>query len=129
MQELLDSGRIEIGNHSDAMHSLQSRRGTLKKWGESTEEYKAAFKKDVAAVQEKVQAAADYTPVTFAYPYGFISEESVPLLQELGFKAALSSYEKPNYITKDPEVLMHLNRYNRAPSMSTKSFLQRALEP
>ena len=129
IRELLQSGRVEIGNHSYNMHSLQGRRGTLKKWGESPTDYARAFMEDVSKLQTTLQENSGYTPVTFAYPYGFISKESVPILEEMGFKAALSSYEKPNYITKDPSVLMHLNRYNRSTAMSTKNFMEWALSP
>ena len=130
MTELSVSNRVEVGNHSYNMHSLESsRRGTLKKWGESDEQYADAFTKDISKLQGKIKESINYAPVTFAYPYGFISKESVPLLKDMGFKAALSSYEKPNYITKDPELLYHLNRYNRPYNISTDKFMKKALAP
>ena len=63
----------------------------------------------------------------YAYPYGAISAESEPVLKDLGFYASLSCREKPNYITKDPDCLWQLGRYNRPSGISTETFMQRAL--
>lgn len=125
MQTLESSGRIEIGNHTYAMHAIGQRRGCMKVQGESEESYRETLKKDLTKLQETLTQKAGITPLVFTYPYGFISEESLPVLKELGFLAALSCYERINYINGTPEQLYRLGRFNRTPTLSTKAFMQR----
>lgn len=129
ISELEQSGVFEIGNHTYDMHSIGVRSGCKKKYGENTDTYRTAIKEDIGGLQEILTEKSGVTPVTFAYPYGFISEESVPILHEMGFKALLTCYEKPNYISRDdPECLLHINRYNRPANVSTEEFMEKLLK-
>ncbi len=125
--DMVNSGYFEIGNHTYNMHSISSRRGSTKKSGESMKEYSKALDNDILKLQNMLTEKSGVTPLTFAYPYGFISDESMPLLKLMGFKATLTCYEKPNYITKNPDCLFGLNRYNRAYGISTEKFMKKAL--
>lgn len=126
---LKESGVFEIGSHTYDMHSIGARSGCKKKYGESGETYRAALSEDIGRLQTELTEKSGVTPVTFAYPYGFISEESVPVLRESGFKVLLSCYEKPNYISRDdPDRLLHINRYNRPSGVSTEEFMQKLLK-
>lgn len=125
--ELIKSGYIEIGNHTYDMHGTKNRRGCTIKWGESLAAYSKVLGADVLKLQKLITENTGYTPITFTYPYGFICNECIPLLKEMGFKAALSCYEKPNYITKDADTLFELNRYNRPNGISTEKFMKKAL--
>ncbi len=127
-KELAATGRIEIGNHTYNMHSQSPRRGCMRKRGESVEHYQEALREDLSKTQELLRQNAGVTPAVFAYPYGYISKEALPVLKELGFESAMTCYEKVNTITKDPECLYHLNRFNRPGSMSTKKFMSRLLQ-
>ena len=109
------------------MHSQTKRRGCSKKKGESTENYQAALRADLMENQDLLSENCGITPTVFAYPYGYISEESVPVLKELGFTVALTCYEKPNYVTRDPEKLYALNRFNRPSGVSTEQFMKKLL--
>lgn len=129
ISELEQSGVFEIGNHTYDMHSIGIRSGCKKKYGENTDTYRTAIKEDIGGLQEILTEKSGVTPVTFAYPYGFISDESVPILHEMGFKALLTCYEKPNYISRDDtECLLHINRYNRPANVSTEEFMEKLLK-
>lgn len=129
INELINSERIEIGNHTYNMHSRNGeRKGCSIMTGESCEIYSERLNEDIALLQSETQQNADYVPFVFAYPYGYISKESIPVLKENGFLITLTCFEKPNYIIRDPECLYNLNRYNRSGSYSTEEFMQKALE-
>lgn len=129
ISELEQSGVFEIGNHTYDMHSIGVRSGCKKKYGENTDTYRTALTEDIGGLQEMLAEKSGVTSVTFAYPYGFISEESVQILHEMGFKALLTCYEKPNYISRDdPECLLHINRYNRPADISTEEFMEKLLK-
>ncbi len=127
ISELVDSGHVEIGNHSYDLHSMNGRRGSSKIYGESNDEYKKLLNDDVGLLQDLLEQNCGFRPNVYAYPYGMVSEESVPILKELGFRALLTCREKPNYITKNPECLYSLNRYNRPSGVSTEQFMKKIL--
>lgn len=129
ISELEQSGVFEIGNHTYDMHSIGVRSGCKKKYGENSDTYRAALTEDIGGLQTALTEKSKVTPITFAYPYGYISEESVPVLRELGFKALLTCYEKPNYISRDdPDCLLRINRYNRPAGISTEEFMEKLLK-
>ncbi len=119
------SGRVEIGNHTYAMHEIGTRRGCMKLQGESEEKYDQALTADLNKLQDALTQQSGLTPIVFTYPYGFISEESLPVIRKLGFLAALTCYERINYITGEPEQLYRLGRFNRTPGVSTEVFMQK----
>lgn len=125
VRTLSESGRVEIGNHTYSMHEIGSRRGCMMVQGESEEGYREILKTDLEKLQTALGEYSGVTPIVFAYPYGFISEESYPVLREMGFLAALSCYERINYITGEPEQLYRLGRFNRSPHLTTKAFMQK----
>lgn len=124
--EMAQSGRIEIGAHSYDMHGQQTRKGSARKKGESAGQYQAAFRADTERCLALLAECGVQANV-YAYPYGAISAESEPVLREMGFLASLSCREKPNYITKDPDCLWQLGRYNRPSGVSTETFMEKAL--
>ncbi len=127
IKECIASGRIEIGNHTYNMHSISDRKGCSKLPYESEEEYEKIFIEDIGLLQTLLKMNTGTVPIVFAYPYGMISDESVPLLKKLGFSAAFNCTEKPNYITHDEKCLFSLNRYNRPAGISTEEFMNKLL--
>lgn len=125
---LYKSGRIEIGNHTYNMHSLGERKGCSKLSYESEEEYLTKLNEDIGLMQILIKMNTGVTPVVFTYPFGAFSKESIPIIKELGFQAALNCLEKPNYITHDESCLFTLNRYNRPSWISTEEFMSRVLK-
>lgn len=121
------SGRIDLGNHTYDMHENGQRRGCAKQEWESEETYHAAFTEDLSLLQTRFQEELHMQPLVFAYPYGFVCEESKPVLEELGFRITLTCLEKPNFITKDPSCLYGMNRYNRPGNCSTETYMARVL--
>lgn len=127
ISKLLESDRIEIGNHTYNMHSLSDRRGCEKLGFESEGEYVKKLNEDIGLMQTLIKMNTGVSPTVFAYPFGIVSEESIPVLKELGFTAALNCIEKPNYISHDESCLFTLNRYNRPDGISTEEFMNRLL--
>lgn len=127
LAELSAGGRIEIGNHSYNMHSNDYRNGSGKRFGESAEEYAKLFTEDTLQLQLALKEKSVTIPLLYAYPYGAVSRESIPLLKKLGFKATLTCREAPNYITHDENTLYGINRYNRPSGISTEEFMDKLL--
>lgn len=122
---LVDSGRVEIGNHTYDMHNKSPRKGARRMRGESEAEYYEALVQDVGRTQSLLEEHCGILPTTFAYPYGYISKESVPILQEMGFTVLLTCTEQVNMLTGDPAVLLELGRFNRASGVSTERFMKK----
>ncbi|NLT10634.1 MAG: polysaccharide deacetylase family protein [Ruminococcus sp.] len=128
ISELINSGRAEIGNHTYDMHSISGpRKGCSRIAGESEEDYRSAFTGDISTLQNTIRSACGYVPYVFAYPFGQISKESIPVLREMGFLVTLTCYERMNYITRDPDCLFGLDRYNRSGLLSTEEYMSRLL--
>ncbi|MBQ6892611.1 MAG: polysaccharide deacetylase family protein, partial [Clostridia bacterium] len=126
IKALEDSGRIEIGNHTNKMHEIGERRGCMKIVGESEENYDKALSADLTVLQNSLTENSDLTPIVFTYPFGFVSEESLPIIKKLGFLAALTCYERINYIDGTRDQLYRLGRFNRTPDISTEQFMKSA---
>ncbi|MBR2283836.1 MAG: polysaccharide deacetylase family protein [Ruminococcus sp.] len=117
------SGRVEIGSHTYDMHSLTNgRRGCSKTDGESDEAYSAALTEDIAAMQMLVREQTGIQPIVFAYPFGAISPGNLPVLREQGILLTLTCREEINYITRDPDCLYGIGRFNRSGYYSAEEF-------
>ena len=126
INELISTGRIEFQNHTYNLHNnTHGRIGAKKKKGESDEEYKKILEEDINKLQNEFKENTGYTPTCFTYPFGGISNSSIEIIKELGFKASLSCEEGINKITKNPNSLYLLKRYNRPSFISTYNFFQK----
>lgn len=130
IKEMMASGLIEIQNHSyDLHHNTGGRTGAKQKSGESQAAYGKFLENDLMIFQEKMTKNTGYTPTTFTYPYGGISEASFEILDKLGFQATLSCEEKPNIISAGKvECLQKLNRYLRSDKISAEDILKKVLK-
>ncbi len=126
IKKLVDSGRVEIQNHSYNLHSFGRRKGSMRIKGESLEEYREIFMGDALKLQELLKEKLGVVPTTYTYPYGLKSPETEDMLKEMGFVASLICFEKQNQID-DEESLFNLGRYNRPSGQSTEAFMKRAL--
>ena len=126
IREMSGSGVVEFQSHSYALHNEKPRKGAAKKRGENTAAYQKMLTDDLSKLQDCLAQKSGITPTTFTYPFGAISKDSTSVVKALGFKASLSCYEKPNCITRDPDCLYELNRYNRANGLSTEKFMKKA---
>ncbi|MCM1132680.1 MAG: polysaccharide deacetylase family protein [Ruminococcus flavefaciens] len=126
--ELQNSGRIELGNHTYNMHSLQGERvGCGISDGETEADYRKKLGDDIAQLQNGFIENIGTAPVVFAYPFGKVSRESLPVIRENGFLMTLTCRELPNYITRDPDCLYGIGRYNRSGLYSTEEYMAKLL--
>lgn len=126
INSLIESNRFEFQNHTYELHSTKNgRNGCMKKQNESLESYKKILSEDLLKLQKEFEENTSYTPNTFTYPFGAISSDSTDIIKELGFKASLSCCEGVNIISKNPDCLYGLKRYNRSGTISTQSFFNK----
>lgn len=123
---LLASGRVTLGNHTNEFHHRESRQGCAILPCEQESRYHALLWSDLTHLQDFLTSELSFTPIVFAYPYGFDCPESVPVLRDLGFLLTLTCYEFTNHIVQgDEDCLYGLGRYNRVGNMSTADFFHR----
>ena len=129
LKEMHNSGLVEIQNHSYDMHTMtKKRRGTKKNKNESLEHYQKVLCEDLSLMQNKTEDFLDFTPTTFVFPFGAISDCSLDIIKQLGFKATLSCEGKVNKLTKNPEKLYGLCRILRPPNASSEKFFKDKIE-
>lgn len=125
ISEMMKSGNIEFQNHSYNLHTTdKGRNGAKKKRGETPEEYEEVLTSDLQKMQDAFKTNTGYTPTTFTYPFGSVSEASFDIIKKMGFKATLSCENKTNFLTRDPECLFMLNRFIRTPEKSAETILE-----
>lgn len=125
LKEMQNSGYVEIQNHTYNLHSLdKGRSGCKKKRGESLADYTSLLTHDIGSLQEKCTQQLGYTPTTFTYPFGSVSNDSFEIIKSLGFTASLSCQEGINELTRRPEELYMLKRCLRTPSKSAATILK-----
>lgn len=128
IKQLTDSNIIEFQNHTYNLHSnTYKRKGCMKNKNESKKEYETLLYSDIYKLQQEFEYNVGYIPNTFTYPFGAISNESLDIIKKLGFKASLSCNEGINVITKNPECLYQLKRFNRPSYISTYKFLNKII--
>lgn len=125
INEMMASGYVEFQNHTYNLHGTQKRMGAKKLKGESDEHYAKLLEDDLQTMQREMQENTGYTPTTFVYPFGAISNASIPIIKDLGFQATLTCEEKMNTITKDPECLFGLGRYLRPAGKGSEAYFQK----
>jgi peptidoglycan/xylan/chitin deacetylase (PgdA/CDA1 family) len=125
IKEMVQSGLVEIQNHSYDLHRLSPRTGAEQKDGESLADYTAFISEDLTKAQNYLTENAGVTPTCFVYPFGAKSESTPSLIKNLGFICTLTCTEEPNYITHDPESLFELGRYRRDSKEDMQALLKR----
>lgn len=125
--EMQESGVFEIGNHSYQMHANDTRKGCLKKRGEEEAAYEALLEADTRQAQTVLAEGGLTPPVCYTYPFGAYSAETEQVMKKMGFRCTLSCEERHNVITRDPECLYLLGRYNRPSGISTDAFFAKML--
>lgn len=129
LKEMLDSGLVEVGNHSYNLHSTSSSRlGCRKKKNENVQEYQNVLIKDLMTAQKLITENTGVTPQVFVYPFGAYSPCSTEIIKNMGFKSTLLCSGKINNITKDPNCLFGLCRFLRPCRTSSKAFFSKILK-
>ena len=129
IREMLDSGYVEIQNHTYNLHAITHKRcGCMKNKGESLLSYEKILTEDIGRLQAEIKEKTGITPNTFAYPYGKVSNEATPILKRLGFQATLTCDFGVNVVTKDSESLYGLKRIARAHGASFQKLMREAVK-
>lgn len=128
LREMVDSGLVEIQNHTYNMHSNKKLRiGCTKNKSESIDEYKKTLNDDIMKMQERVKAEIGKTPTAFVFPFGAISKEAPKIIREMGFKCTFCCEGRMNNITKDPECLYNMCRFIRPNSILSNKYFSKIL--
>ncbi len=105
LNEMLESGLVEVQNHTYNMHTVKNgRKGCNQKPGESLHDYQSALTDDLTKLQNKIIENTGESCSTFTYPYGVYNENTIAIIKQLGFKAALSCRYGINVISKDMDL-------------------------
>ena len=121
---LIASGRIEIGSHTYDMHSRSSRRqGCAISADEAPEDYAFTLSADIGLLNTELHENCGISPVVFAYPFGALCRESLPVLRDNGIKISLTCRKGMNYITRSPDCLYGIFRNNRSGLVSTEKYM------
>lgn len=124
--ELAASGRIEIGSHTYDMHSNSGgRQGCAKLSDETADEYAAILGADTGLLRTELIQHCGIAPAVFAYPFGALSRESLPVLRDSGILMTLTCREGMNLITRDPDCLYGIFRYNRSGLLTTEEYMNK----
>lgn len=127
IREMSQSGLVEIQNHSYDLHKNTAHLGAKKIRGETNAAYSARLSEDVGKLQSLLKEKTGIEPTAFTYPFGAVSDASVQILKQAGFRATLSCEEKVNRITRDPDCLYRLNRFLRPSGKSSDEFFLKIL--
>lgn len=112
IKKLSDSGYVEIGNHTYNMHSNSGERnGCAKMAGESEKEYRKALYDDISSLSDKLEKVTGVRPVSFAYPFGALSEGSADVIGSTGTEVFMTCCELPCSLNQNGRIV--INRYNR----------------
>lgn len=127
INEITESGHVEIQNHSYNMHRQDVRCGSSRLSGESVAAYKEAFCSDTLKLQTLLEENCGITPLAYTYPYGLIGEGAEGYLKDMGFLCSFTCREKCSFITRDPASLWSLGRFNRPSSLTTAAYMKKLL--
>ena len=128
INEMLASGRVEIGNHTYSMHTNGERRGSKKIKGETDEHYSKILTEDIGKLQAEMFEHTGTYPSVYTYPFGAISNASFGIIADMGFLASLSCAEKPSTVTRGkPESLRCLGRFLRPTKISSSDFFEKKI--
>ena len=127
IEEMAESGFVEIGNHTYSMHGTGNPRyGCTRLSGESAADYASALRADVSQLQTLLAQVTGQGACTFAYPFGMVSTGSREVLTDMGFRALLTCEEHLND-PSEPDWLLNLGRFNRPSGTSSQEFFTRTM--
>lgn len=126
INELKESGRVEIGNHSYNCHEVKSGRIGVKigKY-ESQDEYAKRFFDDMQKTHTLLVENCEIEPFIYTYPFGAYCDESEGILSDNGYLMTFTCTEGKNFINKNNDSLKLLKRFNRHGNLTTWDFFQK----
>lgn len=124
VKELARNDLVTLGCHSYNLHSLSTRRGMGKIYGESEEKYKKLIYNDIEKFKKDFERITGEKTDIFAYPYGIKNDTLKSIVREKGFKITLTCREEANRISVG-DSLEELGRFNRPYGKSSESFFEK----
>lgn len=121
---LEDTGLVELQSHSASLHTY-ARPGVKRLAGESEEDHAALLAADTAAMQTMANEAGALLLPAFAYPYGALDANAEEALKAAGIQVTMTSEEHANRLTRSPECLFGLGRFERTGFMTTAQLLEK----
>ena len=122
--ELAASGRVEIGNHSQALHDNRTRKGCRILPGEDPDAYAQMLREDTAACGEQIRERTGTAACVYAYPFGYRCQEARDVLVEMGYTVLFGCGEETATVYPGQQVL-EMGRYNRAYGEESAAFFAR----
>lgn len=113
LAKLAKDPHVELQSHSYDMHSLDARRGCAMMAGEDEIDYEKVFSADMALLNRRFEEYIGTVPIAFAYPFGIRTPTGKGLLLSSGCRALFTCDERVNHISRDPQCLYELGRFNR----------------
>lgn len=128
--EMVDSGLVEIQNHSYNLHSnCKGRYGCGQMKNEGLADYEEFLEEDLMKLQSKVEAVINKSPSTFTYPFGRYNNDTESIVKKLGFKATLSVTYGINVIRRgNPDSLYELKRICRSHNQSLSKLIKEGMK-
>lgn len=124
--ELQQSGLVEIGNHTYAMHSYHPRFGLGRLPGESDAAYRQALRADWQRLEDCLQQAGGTRCRVFAYPFGKLDRTAQSELIAAGYTLLLTCNEGVTTLRQgDLGCLRAIKRINRSGRYSTQTVLDK----
>lgn len=121
---LEDTGFVELQSHSASLHTY-ARPGVRRLAGESRADHAALLAADAAKMQAMATEAGAALLPAFAYPYGALDADAEQALRAAGMLATMTSEEHANRLTRSPECLFLLGRFERSGRMTTAQLLEK----
>jgi len=124
--EMVDTGLVEIGNHTWDLHKIErGRKGCAMKVGEDRTQYRQMLWEDVGRLQDCLGELSGVRPIGFTYPFGNLCPEAGEILREMGFLVTLSCYDGVNTLVQGDEACLYeMRRYDRSPERSVREILE-----
>lgn len=102
LKEMVDSGVFEVGSHTHDSHKTHKVEGkyvsliSTKSDDENYETFKNRVIEDLTTSKSEIEKNIGREIVSFAYPYGEYSKDTIEFLKEAGFEFAFSVYRGIN---------------------------------
>lgn len=123
LAEAVTGGRIELQSHSAQLHVYRSRKGLQRLADETQEAYIRMLVADVRLMDRWACKAGVPVLKAFAYPYGFVEPLADAVLRGQGYEATMTSEPHVNRLSRDPNCLYRMGRFNRSGLVDTETVI------
>lgn len=98
IKEMYNSGLATIGGHTHNMHRLDKENNPPFLYNTNVKD----FKKDTILSIKKIEEELGFTPINYAYPYGFGIDETDEVLLDLGYELIYTL--RPGIVKQDDQL-------------------------